>query len=451
VRRVRFESLFKFIRLNQATVSELLFFAAGLAGACFQALHPGDAGAEMMSVAKNVATEGKFANPFPVLATGNTAVVPPLYPIVVAGLIEVLRVPILVYGVAVLGTILANAATAMLLPRISVVFYGDIIPGVIASVLWITTMQSMPGSDSNYTILGLLLFCAVASSSTIENKDGSKRAVVAGVIGGLLFLLNPSSVLITLPWIVFVFWRRKEDLHSRVKHCLVILAILSVFVIGWCGRNSYELGAFVVRTNLGMTLYASNNDCAESSMFRNELSGCYQTHHPNTSIQEAELLRKVGEVYYDRKRIADAKRWIQANPSRFLNLTRTRVLEFWFPAAEAVPTGPGQFANNYVIPDYVRSWVRRQNGVAYAIWLVTALSIPGLILMARRREAVTVFILAVMAIYPPMYYIVVSDMRYRYPILFLSLLSAGYFISEALVGRNSLPQAASSEMSIDGK
>jgi len=219
------------------------------------------------------------------LATGNTAVVPPLYPIVVAGLIEVLRAPILVYGVTVLGTILANATTAMLLPRISVVFYGDIIPGVIASILWIATMQSMPGADTNYTIAGLLLFCAVASLPAIENKDGSKRAVLAGVIAGLLFLLNPSSLLITVPWIAFVFWRIKKDLHSGVKHCLVILAILCVFVIGWCGRNSYQLGAFVVRTNLGMTLYASNNDCAESSMFRNELKGCYQAHHPNTSIR----------------------------------------------------------------------------------------------------------------------------------------------------------------------
>ena len=443
--RVHLERLFKFIRERQAAVSELLFFAAGLAGACFQALHPGDAGAEMMSLAENIAKRGAFANPFPILATGTTAVVPPLYPLMVAGLIKVLRAPTLVYLVAVIGTILANATTAMLLPRISDIFFGDVIPGVIASILWVTTMQSMPGSDTNYTVAGLLLFCAVASSSTNNNRDGNKRTVLAGVIAGLLFLLNPSSLLISLPWIVFVFYRVRADLDSGVKHCLVILAVLGAFVIGWCGRNSYRLGAFVVRTNLGMTLYASNNDCAESSMFRNELNGCYQARHPNTSVREAELLREAGEVYYDRERIADAERWIQANPAKFLKLTMRRVLEFWFPAREAVPTGPGQFANNYVIPDYVRNWVRQQNGIAYAIWLVTGLSIPGLILMARRREAVTVFILAVLAIYPPMYYVVVSDMRYRYPILFLSLLSAGYFICEVAIGRNSLPQAAPSK------
>jgi hypothetical protein len=64
------------------------------------------------------------------------------------------------------------------------------------------------------------------------------------------------------------------------------------------------------------------------------------------------------------------------------------------------------------------------------MWLVTALSLPGVVLMVRRREAVAVYILTVSVIYPLMYYIVVSDMRYRYPVLWLSLLPAGYLVRE---------------------
>lgn len=69
------------------------------------------------------------------------------------------------------------------------------------------------------------------------------------------------------------------------------------------------------------------------------------------------------------------------------------------------------------------------------MWLITALSLPGLILMAKRREAVTIYILAVSAIYPLMYYVVVSDMRYRYPVLWLSLLPTGYLLREFAEGR----------------
>jgi hypothetical protein len=64
--------------------------------------------------------------------------------------------------------------------------------------------------------------------------------------------------------------------------------------------------------------------------------------------------------------------------------------------------------------------------MTYIIWLATALSIPGLIVMARRREPVILFVAAVLLIYPLAYYFVVTDVRYRYPVLWLSLLPAGY-------------------------
>ena len=391
------EKLFSFIRAHQADVLEFLFLAAGLMGVLSQALHHADPGAEMMSLADNVAKHGTLANPFSLLATGPTAVVPPLYPIILAGLGRV-------YFLVVLGAILANAATALLLPLVSGVFYGDIIPGVIASLLWILTMQSLPGWDTNYTVAGLLLFLFITATP-------GKMPVTAGIIAGLLFLLNPSTLLIVLPWLTFRYTR----------HCLIIVAILGIFIMGWTARNRYQLGAFVVRTNLGMTLYASNNDCAESSMFRDELYGCYQAHHPNGNIAEAELVRRQGEVAYDRQRISDSGKWAQMHPARFAKLTMARALQFWFPATESVPASK-------IYPDFMRQWVRQQNWIAYAIWLVTGLSIPGIILMARRREALTGFVASVLAIYPLLYYVVVSDMRYRYPILFLSLLPAGYFI-----------------------
>ena len=62
----------------------------------------------------------------------------------------------------------------------------------------------------------------------------------------------------------------------------------------------------------------------------------------------------------------------------------------------------------------------------YTFWLSTILFVPGLIVMAKRREPVTAFVLFVSLVYPLMYYIVVSCDRYRYPILWASQLPAGY-------------------------
>jgi len=155
-----------------------------------------------------------------------------------------------------------------------------------------------------------------------------------------------------------------------------------------------------------MTLYASNNDCAESNFAENARNDCYP--HPNVSVSEARLLRALGEVQYDRKRIADTKYWIAQNPIRFMKLTLKRVWEFWFPRL-------GDRAY-----------------MTYIIWLATALSIPGLILMARRREPVTVFTAAVLLIYPMLYYLVFTSVRYRYPVLWLSLLPAGYLAHQTM-------------------
>jgi len=123
------------------------------------------------------------------------------------------------------------------------------------------------------------------------------------------------------------------------------------------------------------------------------------------SEAEIALLKRLGEVEFDRQRTAKAIKWIRSHPARFRELTLTRVLQFWFPEPEP--------------PAYT----------CYGIWVITALSIPGMVLMARHRLPILWFLLALWTVYPLMYYITVSSDRYRYPIIWSSLLPAGYFLS----------------------
>lgn len=382
-----------------ATVSFALFVIGALIG-LFQMSSPipFGAGYEMVALAKNLADHGSFANPFYVLHTGFTAANPPLYPFFLAILMKIFRLPTLVLAMAATGNIVANALSASLLPRVSQLFYKDTWPGIVASLLWLASMQLTPAWDTGYTVAGLLLLCLFSTSLPGAEKRLAQVSLV-GLIAGLLFLLNPSTLLISLPWIAYLLLHRKVS----PKEVTTILVVLSLIIFAWMWRNDRRLGAFVVRTNLGMTLYASNNDCAESSLIADESHNCYQSGHPNTSLSEAQLLQTLGEVRYDRRRIVDTKRWIQAHPERFRTLTLERLREFWFPPLQNHPFN------------------------VCVIWAVTVLSIPGLILMMRRREPTVLFVLAVLLIYPLMYYVVVSDVRYRYPVLWLSLLPAGYF------------------------
>ena len=136
-------------------------------------------------------------------------------------------------------------------------------------------------------------------------------------------------------------------------------------------------------------------------MFWNMANGCFQSKHPSFSGKESQLVKDLGELKYDQQRMADAFAWIRSHPDRFRQLTVLRIIEFWFP-------------------DGLKETL-------FAFWLSTILFIPGLILMAKRREPVALFLLCVSLAYPLIYYIVISDDRYRYPILWASQLPAGYF------------------------
>ena len=212
---------------------------------------------EMGNVAENIAKYGSFANPFFVLQTGPTASIPPLYPFLLAGLIKLLHRSNLVYLAATLGCILADSVVAALLPRMSSLFYGDCLPGIIASILWIGAMPIIPSYDVSYTVLGLLVFCLLTWSSVIEGRGAVHSSGLGGVIAALLLLFNPATLLLTVSWILFLLWRGIRPTKVRLISCCLIVSMMTISIAVWGTRNHYLLGTFALRVTMGMTLYAS--------------------------------------------------------------------------------------------------------------------------------------------------------------------------------------------------
>jgi hypothetical protein len=362
-------------------------------------------GFEMSAIAKSLAEHGTYANPFEPAITGPTALVPPLYPLFLAALIKISGSLVWMALMASTVNILANALIAALMPRVSEAFFGDWRPGAFAGVLWICAMRLMPQWDASCTIAGMILFCLLTAGTIGRPDSRGGRAAAAGVLAGVLSLLNPATVFVFLPWAAFLLFRRRVGLRYALRYGGIVFLALTACNAPWVVRNYHIWHAFVLRTSFGVTLYSSNNSCAESSLVKDAARGCFQATHPVASLAEAQFLNRLGEVQYDRNRAAAAWDWIHSNPERFRHLTLARIFEFWFPEP--------------IVPAYT----------AYSIWAITLLSIPGMVLMARRRYPVTLFVLAVWLMYPVMYYVVVSCDRYRYPILWTSLLPAGYSLA----------------------
>jgi len=387
-----------------ANICFLLFALGGIAGVAQLSFPlPFGAGFEMVAAGRNLADSGTLANPFRILDTGPTSVNPPLYPLFMGLLFKLFGSPGVVLIAAAIGNTVMNALTASWLPRISLAVFGSFVPGVVAALLWLGAVQLTPAWDAGYTVAGLTLFCWY-SVSAIGSDRPVRGTILSGLVAAVVVMLNPACLIALLPWLAYLVLIQTRNRKRAVLFAAAVSVIICIPVSLWILRNSIVLGAPVLRTNLGMTLYVSNNECAQPSLIESGLIGCYQTHHPNESILEAQALRSEGEVNYDRSRVAASINWIRANPTRFRQLTISRLRQFWFP-----PAGRNAFHT-------------------YVIWLGTVLSIPGFVLMVRRRDPAALFIGCVLLVYPLMYYIVVSDVRYRYPVVWLSFLAAGYLI-----------------------
>ena len=395
---------------NEKSARLALFLGASMVG-MFQMLHPAGItfgyGNEMAAIARNLVERGSYGNPFaPEIMTGPTALVPPLYPLFLALLFKIWGPGMVLVACGI--NIVVNALIATLLLQLSKVLFSDWRPGAFAGALWICSMRLMPQWDASCTIAVSLLFCLLTARTVRPGKPVALAAAAAGVLAGALSLLNPATVLVFLPWSAFLLLYRRAAPSYIVRYGVTLLAVIGLCDAPWAARNYSLWHAFALRTSFGITLYSSNNNCAESSLSKDAAHGCFQATHPVASHSEGKLMRELGEVRYDRNRAAAAWTWIRSNPARFWQLTRSRILEFWFPEP-AEPSYP-----------------------AYVIWLITALSLPGIILMIRQREAVTLFLLSTWLLYPLTYYIMVSMDRYRYPILWTSLLPAGYLMARLL-------------------
>ena len=389
--------------------------AASLTFGAYQYFHPEGLslgpGNEMVMEARTLVHEGTIGDPFRSMKTGPTATNPPLYPLFLAFCIWLYPSSPFHFITAVLAAnLFANALAAALLPQVSTLLWGTRAPGIAGGVLSIAASQFIAGWDSNFTQLGLILFFLAATHLVQTRGNVVWRGALAGAALGVLFLMNQVALLVALPWIAFLLVTRHFPPREMLRFLVPFALTLLLVNLPWIIRNFRTWGEFVTRTNLGIALYTSNNDCAEPSLAQELRSGCFATMHPESNAVEATLMKSMGEPAYDRLRRDQALAWMRSHPRRLLQLTLARIAHFWFP----IPTPP-----------------RR---ATYMIWIVTLLSIPGFLLMLYRRLPVAAVFGAIFLLFPLLYYVVVSEERYRLPILWLSCLTAGYLLT-AVPGR----------------
>jgi hypothetical protein len=337
-------------------------------------------------------------------STGPTAHYPPVYPYLLS----------LVYGLGgtgsagEIGKYAMNALIVSLLLG-TLPFLGDafslsprvaLYAGLFGAAVPLYLLTELRGGELPFVAL-LLAIATLAFRSTLQRATFSSwEAAGHGLLWGLIFCTAPSPAPTLVLWLGLLLFARRAPPRTALRFIAITVVIAATALLPWTIRNYRVLGQpIVARSNLGLELRVSNNDLATATGYENQSGTVFDSYHPNRSAEERLRYREIGEVAYEREKMAEALSWILGHKARFLRLSLLRAWYFW----TAPPRRPFEFP------------------VLYAI---SALAIFGLVRVAKKDGLAAAQVVCLWLGSSFIYYFVQFENRYRYPVYWSLLLLA---------------------------
>ena len=366
-------------------------------------------GYESLEIGCSLARGTGFSNPFPVLPTGPSAHLAPLFPFLVSGLIKWFgEGPASSDAIEWLGSLVV-AFQLCLWPWAAERLGMGFLAGFVAAAGWLLIgFTVLPMWEAAYVAL-LTLVLVVCMHRILTERVSVAFVALTGLLWGITFLFNPVPLLAYVAFLVGLTFFRRIPRAQLLSLTLVPFAVVSP----WLVRNYLVFHhEILIRDNLGIELWSSNNPCSTYSFRDNRLAKCFN--HPNENVAEAKNLQAVGEYAYNQEKLRESMAWIKNNPGKFVHLTRQRFLAFWLYVPGATYYADRRIPANIVL-----------------IWVVMALNPVGLWMLAKRNRNAALVCTVWLVLYPPVYYFIQFIPRYREPILWASLMPASFVLTEA--------------------
>jgi 4-amino-4-deoxy-L-arabinose transferase-like glycosyltransferase len=274
-------------------------------------------------IARSIASGHGFGSPF--AETGSSALLPPVYSYLLAGIFKV-------FGIETKCSILAALSLNSLFSALTCIpvfllareAFGDRVArwagwgwafspyGIYygADWAWSTCLVT-------FELAWLFLFAL-----RLENSTRTRDWILFGLLGGLAALTEP-VVLSVVPllglWTVYRRYRQRRSWKlPMVAAALAALAIMSP----WIARNYELFHKFIpVRSGFGLELYIGNNGYSERWV--------NSSLHPNHNDAELSEYERDGEIAYMNHKLQQAKTYIHAHPGWFAWMTFRRMVYMW--------------------------------------------------------------------------------------------------------------------------
>jgi uncharacterized membrane protein len=309
-----------------------------------------------------------------------TAVLPPLYPLLIAAIFKVAGA----YSAASLWmasslNALFSACTAVLILKLGVRTLGRA-AGILGAWVWAISPYEAVVSARIWesALSGLLLVVILWLSLSLRDTESNSRWLLCGLLGGICALNNPA--LLPVFGLVVIWCWLPHARRSSVRGLALCLLACVLTAVPWTVRNYLTFHRLIpVRDNFGLELWQGN-------------------HQDPGDFTDFTQLGEIG--FMDARRRA-ALDFIAANPGEFLRRSGVRFFRFW-----SNPQG--------------------------SIWfLASGLAWLGAVLVLyRKREAAVPLVIALLA-FPLVYYITHPGVTYRHPIEPEILLLGSYAVVTA--------------------
>ena len=368
---------------------------------------------EMGWTARSIFLGHGFSSPFEP-TTGPTALVPPLYPYLIALTYKLFGLNSIRAAIAILSfNSFCSALTCVPLYFLMQRALNRRVARLAALAWAIYPFSIYFSADRvwDYALTGLLFTCCLWAAQVLPLR--SKLAWFGfGVLYGITALSNPSVVSLLPCLLVIALYRLWCEDRTRTLSLLAkgLLASLAFFAVctPWNLRNEHALHSkFFLRDGFWLEFYAGNNgDTSESNS---------KWAHPASNPAEMQRYQQLGEINYIAEKRVLAIDFAKRHPLFLVEATGRRILRFW--------TGFWSFS-----PAYLHAEPLDIPNVPFCIFLCGCMLVGLRRWWKEDRAAAMPFLIALL-VFPLPYYLTHSSMDYRQPIepIMIVLVTIGLF------------------------
>ncbi|HLW98418.1 MAG TPA: glycosyltransferase family 39 protein [Candidatus Acidoferrales bacterium] len=355
-------------------------------------------GYETGRIAQSIALGKGFSSPLCV-DSGPTVWLTPVFPYLLAGVFKI-------FGVFSYSSLLVITTLNLLISALTCIpiyFIGKKLGGLavaaVAGWIWVIFPNAIviPIEWVWDTSLSALMAALILwATLNIRESKRTRDWVGYGLLWGVGLMVN-AAIFSLVPFVfIWLVWDQRKQGRTWLQLPAAAALLMAVVCIPWTVRNYVVFHRIIVfRSNFGLELWLGNNDQVPDTW-----AGFL---HPNDYEPEREKYLSMGEIAYMDAKEHEALQFMASHPVDEMRFFWRRFIDNW--------TGTWD-----PIQDFWKLMSLYFKYYLVSNILVSLLGLLGILVLSREKNILTFPIAMYPMVFPIVYYITHSSIRYRHPI-----------------------------------